>query len=129
MLGKKDKDWIRDTIKEVVVEALTVEWTIEKVRDDKTGQPLAVPEKITEEVFIPSVFLQLLPFYEASNRGLQEDINKTNNKINDMEEKISAVGNIMLQTENSLKCLAALSDRIRIEDKVDLIEGDYESDS
>ena len=55
----------------------------------------------------------MLPFYEGVMRGFQEDINKTNNKISEFEEKINVIGNILLQTENSLKCLASLSDNIK----------------
>ncbi len=113
MLSSKDKQWIKTTIAEVVVDALTVEWTIEKVRDEKTGQPLAVPEKITEKVFIPSAFLQILPYHEGALRGMQADVSKNNNKINDMDNKLSSVGNILIQTEKSLKCIAALSDHVK----------------
>ena len=127
MLSNKDKQWIKEAIKEVVVDSLTVEWTIEKVRDEKTGQPLAVPERITEKVFIPSAFLQILPYHEGALRGVQEDMNKNNNKINDMNNKLSSVGNILLQTENSLKCIAAMSDHLKTlgfepENEIQLIE-------
>jgi len=113
MLSNKDKKWITAAIREAVIGALTVEWTVEKVRDEKTGQPLAVTEKKTEEVFIPSVFLQMLPYHEGALRGMQEDLNKNNNKINDMDNKLSSVGNILIQTENSLRCIAAMSDHIK----------------
>lgn len=113
MLSNKDKKWIKNTIKDAVTEALTVEWELEKVRDEKTGQPLARTEKIKEKVFIPSVFIQLLSFYEGAVRGMQEDVNKHTSKIDDMDEKIKILGQIMFETENSLKCLAAISDRIK----------------
>lgn len=100
-------------IEEAVRKALTVEMVYEKVRDEKTGQPLAVKKTVTEDSFIPSVIVQMLPFYEGVMRGFQEDINKTNNKIAEFDEKINVIGNILLQTENSLKCLASLSDNIK----------------
>jgi len=100
-------------IEEAVRKALTVEMVYEKVRDEKTGQPLAVKKTVTEDSFIPSVIVQMLPFYEGVMRGFQEDINKTNNKISEFDEKINVIGNILLQTENSLKCLASLSDNIK----------------
>lgn len=112
MLSKKDKDWIKEAIKESVKEALTIEWTIQKMRDDKTGQPLAVPETITEEVFMPSAFLQLLPFHEGALRGMQHDMNKNNVKVDDLSKKVELVGNVLIQTENSLKCIAAVTDKI-----------------
>ena len=51
MLSKKDKEWLLEEIKKAVVETLTVEWEIEKVRDEKTGQPLAKPERKKESLF------------------------------------------------------------------------------
>lgn len=100
-------------IKQAVTEALTVEVTMEKVKDDKTGLPLAVKETTTKDVFLPSMLVELFPFYESAIRGMQEDLNKNNNKINNLEDKIKSVGNIMIQTENSLKCIAAMSDHIK----------------
>ncbi len=136
MLSNKDKQWITAAIREAVIGALTVEWTVEKVKDDKTGQPLAVAEKKTEEVFIPSMILQMLPYHEGALRGMQQDLNKNNNKINDMDNKLSSVGNILIQTENSLKCIAAMSDHLKTlgfepEDEIQLIEDidDEQSDS
>lgn len=114
MLTKKDLEKIEKIVDKAVVNALTVEMTWEKVRDEKTGQPLAVSEKITEEVFLPSVLVQTLNFYEGAMRGFQEDQNKNNNKITDMSEKVAVIGNILLQTEDSLKKLASISDRLKL---------------
>lgn len=113
MLTKGDKEFIREAIREEVVEALTIEWTLEKVRDEKTGQPLAVKELKKEKVFIPSVFIQLMPYLEGAMRGVQKDIEKNNDKINSMERKVNVVGDILIQTEQSLRCLAALSDHVK----------------
>jgi len=100
-------------IEKAVTKALTVKITLEKVRDDKTGQPLAVPERITEDVFLPSFLAQTLKYNEGALRGLQEQTCHHSSKINDFDNKIQAVGNIMIQAEQSLKCLAALSDEIK----------------
>lgn len=113
MLTKGDKEFIKQSIKEGIKEELTVEWTLEKVRDEKTGQPLAVKELKKEKVFIPSMFIQLMPYLEGSLRGMQEDVEKNNNKINDMGNQIQVVGSILAQTEESLRCLAALSDHVK----------------
>jgi hypothetical protein len=113
MLSKKDKEWIKDVIKTAVTEALTVEWTIEKVRDEKTGLPLAVVERKTEEVFIPSVFIQLLSYHEGALRGMQEQTCKHSGKIDEVTSTMKIIGNIVLQTEKSLKQLAAVSDHIK----------------
>jgi hypothetical protein len=116
MLSKKDLKRIEEIVQKTVIELLTSEMTWEKIRDDKTGQPLAVAEKKTETVFLPAVLTQVLSFYEGAMRGYQEDLNKNNNKINDMSEKISTIGNILIQTENSLKALASISDKIKLID-------------
>lgn len=100
-------------IQEAVVKALTVEMTLEKVRDDKTGQPLATKELIKEEVFLPSFLAQILSQNEGATRGLQEQICMQSNKINNLDEKVKTVGNIMIQTENSLRCLATITDDIK----------------
>ena len=113
MLSTKDKEWIKKTIKEVVMEALTIEWTIEKHRDEKTGQPLATPERVTEKVSMPAAFLQLVPYQEGALRGLQADVHKNNGITSQLTDKIGVISNILIQTENSLECLAALSTHLK----------------
>ena len=103
LLSKKDKEWLRKEIKEAVTEALTVEWTIEKRRDEKTGQPLATSEKKQETVFLPAVFVQLLPYYEGAMRGLHEDVSKNINKVNKMHAKIDTIGKLTVHNENLRK--------------------------
>ena len=113
MLTKGDKQFIKQAIREGIKEALTVEWTLEKVRDEKTGQPLAIKETKKEKVFIPSMFIQLMPYLEGAIRGVQEDISKNNNKINIMTKKVQSVGNILLQAEESFRMLASSADRAK----------------
>ena len=113
MLKEKDKEFIKQSIKDGIQEALTVEWTVEKVRDEKTGQPLAVKETKKEKVFIPSVFIQLMPYLEGALRGMQKDVNKNNNKVENMQNQIQVIGSIMAQTEDSLKIIAVISDHIK----------------
>ena len=72
---------LRNIIREEIEKVLTVEITMEKVRDGKTGQPLTKPEITKEEVFLPSFLTQVLSFQEGALRGLQEDNNKRDNKI------------------------------------------------
>jgi hypothetical protein len=105
MLSKKDKEWLLEEIKKAVTETLTVEWEIEKVRDEKTGQPLAKPERIKEKVFLPSVFVQLLPFYEASIRGMQEDVTRSVNRVNKMHQKVDTIGRLVVSNANVVESL------------------------
>jgi hypothetical protein len=100
-------------IEQAVTNALTVEMTMEKVRDEKTGQPLAKKELIKEKVFLPSFLVQVLSQNEGAFRGLQEQTCKQSGKVDDLKTKVDAIGNVLLQTENSLKELAGLSDNVK----------------
>jgi len=100
-------------IEKAVTKALTVEMTLEKVRDEKTGQPLEKKELVKENVFLPSFLAQIISQNEGAFRGLQEQVCKESDKINDFDSKLTAIGNVILQTENSLKSLAGLSDSIK----------------
>ena len=53
MLSKSDLNKIREIIREELKEAFTIEMTMEKKRDEKTGQPLAVPEIKKIKVWLP----------------------------------------------------------------------------
>jgi hypothetical protein len=104
---------IRKEVKKAVIDAMTVEWTLEKHRDEKTGMPLAKPELLKEKVYIPSAFIQLLAFYEGAQRGLQEQVCKEFPKLDMINNNLQTMAQILIQSEQSLKCLAALSDRIK----------------
>ena len=71
------KEELKAIIRDAVKEALTVEMTIEKVRDARTGQPLAVIERRTDNVFIPSLIAQMIPYQEGAMRGFQQDLSRT----------------------------------------------------
>lgn len=71
------REELKQIINEAVRDALTVEMTIERVRDDRTGQPLAVTERKTEKVFLPSLIVQMLPYQEGALRGFQQDLSRT----------------------------------------------------
>jgi len=75
------KDELKLIISDAVREALTVEMTIERVRDERTGQPLAVVERKTEKVFLPSLIVQMLPYQEGALRGFQQDLSRTKNGL------------------------------------------------
>lgn len=118
------EDKLAKLIQEAVVKALTVEMTLEKVKDDKTGTPLATKEIIKEEVFLPSFLSQILSQNEGATRGLQEQICMQSNKINKLDNELKAVGNIIISTENSLKCLATLTDDIKQITNTEIIQGE-----
>ncbi len=130
-LSKKDKEWLLEEIKKAVTETLTVEWTIEKKRDDKTGQPLAKSEKKTEKVFLPAVFVQLLPFYEGAIRGMQGDVDRSINRTNKMHDKIDIIGQMVVSNANVIKSLAtSIQEQLTYPEmkKIDYIEGEVKED-
>lgn len=111
---------IKKAVSEAIVDALTIEVKYEKRRDEKTGQPLATPEIITEKEYLPIWWVRYLPHYEASNRGIQETQDKQANKmielsnqIKQLKEGMEAIGNVVFQAEESLKCISAISDQIK----------------
>jgi hypothetical protein len=103
-MTKNDIEQIRRIVSEAVREALTVEWTIEKHRDEQTGQPLAVPHVRTERVFLPSVIAQMLPYHEGALRGLQQDIGKAGLDVHG--ENLQALVQLVEQSRPVLKKLA-----------------------
>lgn len=114
------KEEIKKAVTEAIVEALTIDVTYEKHRDEKTGQPLATPELKKEKEYLPIWWMRYLPHYEASNRGIQETQDKQSNKIleltNDIKELkqgMSVIGEIMLQTEKSLKAISGEAVRLK----------------
>jgi hypothetical protein len=104
-----NEDKLRKMIKEAVVEALSAEITWEKRRDEKTGLPLAVPEYIKEEVFLPAFWAQNIKFQEAAFRGVQEDLGKKQGEISDATKKIEALANFLISAEPVFRQLAKFS--------------------
>jgi len=129
MLSKKDLDQIRLIFSEEIIKALTIKTKYEKNKDEKTGLKLAVPEIIERDEYLPAWWIQYLPHYEASNRGIQRTQDKQatqlkllKNEIIDLKDGMKLIGNIMLQTEQSLKCIAAISDKANQIKQEDIIK-------
>jgi hypothetical protein len=86
---------IREEVQSAVRSALTVTMTIERVRDERTGQPLAVVERKTEEVFLPSVIVQMLPFHEGAMRGFQNDLTRTKRSLDSANTFINRLADVV----------------------------------
>jgi len=110
MLSKNDKKWIEETIRTVVEDCLTVEITMEKRRDEKTGQPLAVPEITKTNEYIPVYWAKHLGYFEGALRGLQEQVTL---ETASQAERLGSITNLLINFENSLKCVAAISDKMK----------------
>ena len=138
MLTKKDKEWIKKALREIVTEALTVDIQFTQKRDTETGIPLKVPKEITKEVYLPAHWVEFLPFYEQSITLCQDAAQKARNRASEAKQiaietgaKIDTVGKLYLDLERPLKVLAAFSDmvnnnQITMDDHLRLV---YESNS
>jgi hypothetical protein len=91
------RDDLKALIGEAVREALTVEITLERVRDERTGQPLAVTERKTEKVFLPSLLVQMLPYQEGAMRGFQQDLTRTKKALDNANEFIRRLADAIEQ--------------------------------
>jgi hypothetical protein len=109
-LSNSDKEFIRNTIKDEIQKALTINVRMERRKDMKTGQPLAVPEIEVKDVYMPSFLVEYIPFIEGAIRGVQEQVCLDDSNRN---QQIQAITNILLTFENSIKVVAALSDTIK----------------
>lgn len=113
-MTKKDMEEIRKIVAEAVREALTVEATIERVRDPVTGQPLAVPERRTGPVFIPSLLAQMIPFQEGAFRGVQADLKKREGELSDAAVQNAAISAALISMQPVLTRIAEFVDFVKL---------------
>ena len=95
------RDELKSLIREAVKEALTVDMTVEKIRDERTGQPLAVVERKTEQVFLPSLIVQMLPYHEGALRGFQQDLSRTKKGLDQANAFISRLADAVEAQANT----------------------------
>ena len=100
------RDELKSIIREAVNEALTVDITIEKVRDERTGQPLAVQERKIERVFIPALIAQMLPYQEGALRGFQQDLTRTKKALDNANLFIKRLADAV-ESQTSTKIIEA----------------------
>ena len=117
MLSKKDYDQIRTIIQEELKAALTIEVQYEKFDKDK-----GVKELKTEKHFLPAWLVDLQPYLIGALRGMQEDVNKCNNKSIGIIDNVKVLSQIMIDNENALKCISAMSDKIKEVPQEDIIQ-------
>ena len=108
MLTEKDKKWLEELIENKIREALTVQVKMERNRDIETGQPLAVPKVEIKDVYLPAHWVEFLPFYEASIRGVQETSDHVKNAINN-------IAGIMIAMERGIKAVSYIANNNRSE--------------
>ena len=120
MLGKKDREWIEDTFRELITEALTVKVTMTRKRDPETGVPLKTPQIENKSVYLPAHWVEFLPFYEQAMVAMETVTEQARNRsasglkeLQDLQEKVNAIGQLYIGLEKPLKAVAALSDAIQ----------------
>lgn len=128
MLSKSDKEFLREAVREELRKALTVKVLMEQRRDMKTGQPLPVPVTSEKEVYIPKFWVEFLPYFEGSIRGIQETTDHVKNQVSKSKEVVETMARIMLDVEGSLtrlhKIAAALPDKGNVLE-IEAFVGDY----
>ena len=110
MLSKSDLNKIREIIREELKEAFTIEMTMEKKRDEKTGQPLAIPEINKIKVWLPEEWARHIPYFESALRGMQETSDKAKNNSIKAFHGVAAIAQILRAIEKPIKKIASRGD-------------------
>jgi hypothetical protein len=124
-LSKKDKQWIKNTFRELICEFLTIKVKMEENKDKDTGKPLATPRMVEKDVFLPAWWVEYLPYYEGAMRGLQktqdntlkaqeESINKQADELKKLSVNVTAMAGIMLGVEDGIKKTVEIAARQNI---------------
>ena len=106
MLSKNDLNKIRGIIREELKEAFTIEMVMEKKRDEKTGQPLAVPDIKKIKVWLPEEWARHIPYFEGALRGMQETSDKAKNNSIKAFQGVCAIAQILRTIEEPIKQIA-----------------------
>lgn len=123
MLTRKDKEWIRQMIREEFKEALYREVTIER---NMEGGRL---EKSNENLL--DVLASWIPKTEGALRGMQEDTDKANNKMIEGSAGIRAVADILISMETGVNQFLQVAQALsgKLDESGLLPEPDDEGDS
>lgn len=110
MLTKKDKEAIRQIFREEIALSHTRTLTIE-YGPRKQGDPA---DKVVKDVQVNMLdfWTEYAPKIEAALRGMQEDVDRTVNRVNEQGDKVDAIGATLLNMEHSAKIMAAISDQL-----------------
>lgn len=106
MLGltEKDKEFIRQTIREELKEALTA-FLVREITTERGPRDNGDLEKTIEkeEVNVLEFLVRYLPLIEGSNRGLQSDVNRANNNSQVMIDGIKNMVLALTQQGNMIE--------------------------
>jgi hypothetical protein len=109
-LVARTSELVRGVIREELKAALFRTITIER-GPRQQGDPEKVVKE--EQWNVLDFLAAYLPKLEGALRGLQEDTDKTKNRVSESVARLEAIGGILLGMESAAKTLAALSDRIK----------------
>ena len=109
MLSKKDLENIRQIVREELKGALVRTVTIER-GPEKQGDPEKVIRE--EEWNVLDFSAAYAPKIEAALRGMQADVDQTNNMVLKQAEQIEAIGGVLCSMEQSALKLAKASDTV-----------------
>ncbi|OPY78301.1 MAG: hypothetical protein A4E65_02324 [Syntrophorhabdus sp. PtaU1.Bin153] len=109
MLSKGDKEWLEKMMERKITEALTVRVKMERRRDMATGQPLAVPVIEEKDVYLPAFWVEYMPYYEGAMRGMQETVDKVNNRTTGTSQAVENIGRILVTSQDAIKRLVETS--------------------
>ena len=110
LLTKKEKEEIRQIVREELKEALVRTITVER-----GARGPGEPEKVVkeEEWNVLDFLAFYLPRIEAALRGAQGDIDRMKNQIGEQNIKLEAIGKTLLAMEQGAKTIAMLCDEIK----------------
>jgi hypothetical protein len=110
VLTENDRKAIRQIIQEELKEALFRTITIER-GPRQQGDPEKVVKEETWHVL--DFLAAYMPKIEAALRGMQEDVDRAANSAARQEDRVAAIGQVLLGIETAAKRLAAFSDYVR----------------
>ena len=110
MLSKNDKEFIKQTIREELEEALTA-FLVREITVEKGPRKNGDPEKRIEKEKVNMLEFQCgyLPQIEGALRGAQADMNKVTNKTGEMQDGLAAIAGILIESEKAIKQIATRS--------------------
>jgi len=117
MLSKKDLQQIRSIISEEINNALSIEIQYEKF-DKEKGMKELIKKKFHLSVWLAEQFPDLV----GALRGMQEDVNKSNNKITHVTDNLKIINKILIDNQNAFNCIAKISDRVKEIPQEDIIQ-------
>ena len=126
-MNKKDKGILRDIVRQELESALCREITVER-GPRKNGDPEKTLDMVRGSVL--DFLAEYLPRIEGALRGLQADINRTNNRVTGQVKKIDLLGQTLVDLEQPIRQISGFSDELRRlgfnADGLKLIEGGQE---